>query len=1498
MKRTLLIRHNYLMLLVFLLAGIQNVAIGQTFVQNSDGLVVINAENFSQNNPGTGIKLGDEWEFSDAFSGFEGTGYMQSVMAAGDGSFFNADNYNAKLTYNVEFINTGQHYLWAHVYFPDGSGDSFFYGIDGSAKQRVEGTPYGTFTWKEGNFTSSFSVPSVGMHTIDIMQREPGAVIDHIIVTSDASFDPTTDDSWKNTYDQNNDALGLVVIDAENNSDYRKGTGIKAGDRWMHGSSQAGYLGTGYVESIMLGGGDGSTSNAENFNAKISYDVNFVKTGTHYIWAHVYYPGGSGDSFFYGLDGGVKDRADNTTHGSFFWDKGNSGFTIPSTGLHTIDIMQREPGVLVDHIIVTSDASFDPTTDNSWLPTDSDASLSDLSVNGYDISPAFDPGITSYSIVTGENPGMLTVSATPTSDGATYVITQNGDVITVTVTADDGETTLTYTIYLQTLCVIQAEDYISSTGGYAGEQWTEATSVPGFYGGSYMLAPNYYSYAPYQTAQANAPALTYEVTVGQAGTYYLWSYINFPNGDGDSFYYGVNGSIPSESHKLSSYPNYDFWLWAKGPQSVQLQAGTNTVTIYAREKGMRVDMLLLTPHNAFDPRVDGGWVDCVAPTVACPGPIVTGNDAGQCGAAVTWELATTDSSEGLTVVCTIPGDAGGSPNGCATTSLNLSITFDNFPEETSWRILDMNEAVVLSGGTYGNEPDGSTINIPITLPDGNYQFMMMDGFGDGMCCTYGNGSYSLTSNGEVIASGGSFGSKDITPFCVEAPAAGNMIEVNSGDFFPVGTTTVTCTVTNAEGLMDVCSFDVTVNDTEAPTLSGSCPGGVTLCGAQTVNWTPPTATDNCAVVSSTNNYNPGDFFDVGTHMVTYTFYDAAGLFVSCSFIIHINPLPVVEIPQSYLPEWCQGVKTLYAKVANIAELADPLSFEWNTGETTQEILATANGAYSVIVTDGNNCSTTAMTVVDEDLEELLSAHTILVDDEMDMDYSTVISGGVGVLDADEVSIQDNSDITTFLVSSQAFVDGSSSVADYYEMDSPVSLPDFINNPYYDNNNQTINGTATLSGSNYGHVSVIAGSTLYIDNAEVYMKSLDVGKTSTVIFNQPGILVIKQKMTIGSLCNINVEGPGVVVYVGGETSIGQGSTVAVNIYAGEQMDVNDSGSSMTTTMLGMFITDELNSGDNVVWGWNLTCGGVETGGGDDCVSIGTASGQLPAVLKGVDGFCSTVPAPVTTCDCPPGYVVVGYEGLTGNSYGGAVISQFSLRCKQLNSNGTLGNTVMVTCSNGSLTSGSPSGPLDAGSNEVMVGAQVRTGCALDWIQGYSKPLSQVIAGSPNASSSPMPVLGNTAANPQPTQYVPAGHVIVGMETYEETNPPSGFNVLGVAAGVAWRYAPISECIMPNMAASIGQEDAIDVSSNRIDDLVVFPNPSSGELGVNVENFIGSSVKVVITNVMGQQVWFREIDQLETARLTIDLTADRYPSGMYLMTFVADDEQVTKQIILSK
>lgn len=589
---------------------------------------------------------------------------------------------------------------------------------------------------------------------------------------------------------------------------------------------------------------------------------------------------------------------------------------------------------------------------------------------------------------------------------------------------------------------------------------------------------------------------------------------------------------------------------------------------------------------------------------------------------------------------------------------------------------------------------------------------------------------------------------------------------------------------------------------EGPMLETPCPDNIELCGPQMVFWQPPTATDNCVDPFVNSTHDPGDFFDVGTTTVTYTFEDGVGQQVSCSFDITINPLPMVGISPADVPEWCQGVKVLISKVFNTGDLAEPITYLWNTGETTPDILVTANDTYSLVVTDGNGCEGYASILVDEDLSALLSAHTILVEEALDMDYSLVLSGGVGVQDANEVSIQNSSDITTFLRSAQASVDGSSAINDYIPFDSPVEFPEFISNPFNDTNDEMVAGTGTLTESNYGNVYVKSGATLIIDNPEMYMKSLTVQKGASVYFNEPGILVIRQKLNVGSMCNINVEGPGVVVYVGDNAEIGQGSVVAVDIYAPEGLDVSDSGAFMTTYMYGLFITDELNSGDDVVWGWNLICGESEEDE-EPC------AGELVNIFIQLDNFPNE-----TSWQLVNEGGIVAEGGTYGDLEDGSIID-------------------LDLC-------------LDPGCYEFTIFDSFGDGICCTFGEGF----------------------------------------------YEVT---WGDLVLAAGGDFDSEEATFFCVGIPFNSASVEQDPTAEPKDRGF---TVFPNPTEGMLNINVLDFMGSEIDIRITNLMGQKVWVQHIDVLETSIIPVELSDNRYPSGLYNVTLYVNGEVLTKQIILNK
>jgi len=148
----------------------------------------------------------------------------------------------------------------------------------------------------------------------------------------------------------------------------------------------------------------------------------------------------------------------------------------------------------------------------------------------------------------------------------------------------------------------------------------------------------------------------------------------------------------------------------------------------------------------------------------------------------------------------------------------------------------------------------------------------------------------------ALASGVSLGSPS-TNNC-----AGEVITNNAPVTFPVGTTTVTWTVTDGSGSMSCATQTVTVTDNENPTIT--CPTDITVnndpgvCVADVIYGI--IASDNCPGVTyiQTAGLSSGSDFPVGTTTNTFVVTDAAGNTGTCSFdvIVSDNENPTITCP--------------------------------------------------------------------------------------------------------------------------------------------------------------------------------------------------------------------------------------------------------------------------------------------------------------------------------------------------------------------------------------------------------------------------------------------------------------------------------------------------------------------------------------------------------------------------------------------------------------------------
>ena len=111
----------------------------------------------------------------------------------------------------------------------------------------------------------------------------------------------------------------------------------------------------------------------------------------------------------------------------------------------------------------------------------------------------------------------------------------------------------------------------------------------------------------------------------------------------------------------------------------------------------------------------------------------------------------------------------------------------------------------------------------------------------------------------------------------------------SGSTFPLGTTTVTVTATDAAGNASSGSFTVTVQDTTAPALTVPANQVLEATGAGGAIATfAASATDAVGVTSLTTSAASGSTFPIGTTTVTVTAKDAAGNTTTGSFTVTVR----------------------------------------------------------------------------------------------------------------------------------------------------------------------------------------------------------------------------------------------------------------------------------------------------------------------------------------------------------------------------------------------------------------------------------------------------------------------------------------------------------------------------------------------------------------------------------------------------------------------------------
>ena len=183
--------------------------------------------------------------------------------------------------------------------------------------------------------------------------------------------------------------------------------------------------------TLANGQSDGFTVSASNLDATASYTIRVTT-----------------DDADLGFDGGCTDRQEDVT--------------VPAESTsHTAALTLHgcaTPGGTVTATLLSGGATIDTATQDVTVVPSTDATLRSLALSG--VALTFDPAVTGYTAAVANTVTETTVTPTANDDGATSVIklggvadadgtvplSVGGNVITIEVTAEDGNTARTYTI--------------------------------------------------------------------------------------------------------------------------------------------------------------------------------------------------------------------------------------------------------------------------------------------------------------------------------------------------------------------------------------------------------------------------------------------------------------------------------------------------------------------------------------------------------------------------------------------------------------------------------------------------------------------------------------------------------------------------------------------------------------------------------------------------------------------------------------------------------------------------------------------------------------------------------------------------------------------------------------------------------------------------------------------------------------------------------------------
>jgi hypothetical protein len=256
---------------------------------------------------------------------------------------------------------------------------------------------------------------------------------------------------------------------------------------------------------------------------------------------------------------------------------------------------------------------------------------------------------------------------------------------------------------------IEAEDYETLVTATAGT--TLRTWVPDYtagYSGISALRSSPDNNTPTDISAANAltqsPRLTYRLDIqAPVAAHYVWVKMYSANNAADRIHVGMSGTTTA-LQSIDTGTN-GAWVWIRHGPFANVTAGVQTVTLYMREDGAKVDAIVVTRNSSS-----------TAPTTTTP----NGGD---------WSFQTSPDVYVGTTCNGIDNGAGVILDTGAETQCNAAWpagngggVFDMSGNVKEWTAERLPDANPIRGGAYNNLPQGISCSLSFTLAADDFFF--------------------------------------------------------------------------------------------------------------------------------------------------------------------------------------------------------------------------------------------------------------------------------------------------------------------------------------------------------------------------------------------------------------------------------------------------------------------------------------------------------------------------------------------------------------------------------------------------------------------------------------------------------------------------------------------------------------------------------------------------------------------------------------------------------